>query len=318
MYVTLTETVGYVPGGTNVGIVRHADGTVTLIDSGLNDTTARKVLRAVREALGSEVVSIINTHGHADHFGANAFVHKRTSCEVWAPAIEATAIAHPILQPALLYGGAAPMDALRNTFLLAEAGPLTGEIPHGRWQHHGTPIDVIPLPGHSPNQVGFVIDGVFFCADVVFPEAAIEKYRIPYLFGLTEHLASLTTAGQVQATVVVPGHGDRIDSISSLVERNRLAIDQVLTGIRTVLTQPHSGDDVAAALFTLLDVPVTDAQSYYLLRPTVAAYLAHLERQGEVKLTVRDGAAMWSLEKVRADDDSPVRDVPFACRETVE
>ena len=97
-------------------------GTSPLIDTGLNDTTARKVLRAVRDELGSRSSPIINTHGHADHFGANAFVHKRTGCDFRAPAIEATVIGNPILQPALLYGGADPVDALRNSFLLAEAG----------------------------------------------------------------------------------------------------------------------------------------------------------------------------------------------------
>ena len=133
----ISERVGFVPGGTNVGLIRHADGKVTLIDSGLNDTTARKVLRVVRDDLRSEVVSIINTHGHADHFGANAFLYKRSRCEVWAPTIEAAVIANPILQPVLLYGGADPLDALRNKFLLAESAPVTGEIPIGIWEHPG-------------------------------------------------------------------------------------------------------------------------------------------------------------------------------------
>src|SRR5690554_1343260 len=124
MYIGLTDSVGYVPGGTNIGVIRHEANQVTLIDSGLNDSIARKALRAVREELQSEVVAIINTHGHADHFGANAFVQKRTGCEIWAPAIEAAVIENPILQPALLFGGAAPADALRTKFLLAEASTV--------------------------------------------------------------------------------------------------------------------------------------------------------------------------------------------------
>lgn len=294
MYVQLTERVGYVPGGTNIGIVRADSDDVILIDSGLNDTTARKVLRVVRDELQANVVAIINTHGHADHFGANAFVQKRTQCEVWAPAIEAAVIAHPILQPALLYGGADPMDALRNKFLLAEPSTVTGEIQPGLQTLHGCEFDVIPMPGHSPNQVGLRFDGVLFCADVLFPEVAIEKYRIPYLYGLTEHLYTIETVANESATAFVPGHGAHTSDVTNLVSLNRGAIERTIEAIVDVLSTPMSGDDLAAVLFQRLEVPITDAQSYYLLRPTISAYLAHLARQDVLQFTVEGGRALWS------------------------
>ncbi len=293
MYIGLTDSVGYVPGGTNIGVIRHEDNTLTLIDSGLNDSIARKVLRAVREELESEVVAIINTHGHADHFGANAFVQKRTGCEIWAPAIEAAVIEHPILQPALLYGGASPADALRTKFLLAEPSTVTGRLDHGVQRFRGTEVDVVALPGHSPNQVGLLVDGVFFCADVVFPEYAIEKYRIPYLYGLTEHLESLEKARAVPATHVVPGHGDVREGIDALADANLAATDRAIAALLDCLTEPATGDDVAASVFSTLDVPVGDAQAYFLLRPTISAYLAHMERTGLIKLDVVDGSALW-------------------------
>ncbi len=293
MYVSLGDRAGYVPGGTNIGVIRHDDRQVTLIDTGLNDTTARKVLRAVRDELNAEVVAVINTHGHADHFGANAFVHKRTGCVFLAPAIEATVIGNPILQPALLYGGADPADALRNRFLLAEAGPTPNVLEPGRQAWFGIEMDVIPLGGHSPNQVGIMVDGAFFCADVVFPSAAIEKYRIPYLYGLTAHLESLDCAARTEARHVIPGHGPLLEDIAESVALNRTAIDVAIAAILEVLGEPLTSDDVCARVFRLLDVPVTDAQSYYLLRPTISAYLAHLERENLVAIDVIDHEVRW-------------------------
>lgn len=293
MFVALSDWVGYVPGGTNVGIIRNDDTHVTLVDSGLNDTIARKVLRCVRDELDSEVVAILNTHGHADHFGANAFVVKRTGCEVWAPPIESSTIRHPVMQPAMLYGGADPLDALRSRFLLAEPSPLDGEVLAGSQEFMGTTMDLIPLPGHSPNQLGVLVDGVFFCADVVFPPAAIDKYRIPYLFGLTDHLASLEKAGAIAARSVVPGHGPHVEALDDLVTLNRSAIDRTLECLREILTSPRTSDEVCAALFIRLDVPVTDAQGYFLLKPTVNAYLAHLDRLGEATCEIVDRQALW-------------------------
>jgi glyoxylase-like metal-dependent hydrolase (beta-lactamase superfamily II) len=293
MYIGLTDTVGYVPGGTNIGVIRHAGNEVTLIDSGLNDSIARKVLRAVRGELDSIVVAIINTHGHADHFGANAFVQKRTGCEIWAPATEAAVIENPLLQPALLFGGASPVDALRTRFLLAEPSTVTGTLGHGEQVFQGTAIEVVPLPGHSPNQVGYLVDGIFFCADMVFPEYAIEKYRIPYLYSLTEHIDSLELARSILADKVVPGHGDIRGSIESLADLNLTVIDQTIAALLECMSEPFTGDDLAARVFRHLDVPVADPQAYYLLRPTISAYLAHMERTGLIHLEVVDGSALW-------------------------
>ncbi len=295
MYVHLGDRVGYVPGGTNIGVIRNDDSHVTLIDSGLNDTTARKALRSVREELGSEVVAILNTHGHADHFGANAFLVKRTGCQVWAPAIESATIQHPILQPAMLFGGADPMEALRNRFLLAESSPVDGVLNAGEQQFMGTEIELVALPGHSPNQIGVVVDGVFFCADVVFPRAAIEKYRIPYLFGLTSHLDSLEKARNVDASAVVPGHGPHAQALDELVALNRVAIGTTLDCILEILKEPKTSDEVCVSVFIAMDVPVTDAQGYFLLKPTINAYLAHLDRIGEATCEIENKQALWHL-----------------------
>ena len=68
----------------------------------------RKALKTVREELGGEVVAILTTHAHADHFGGNAIVVKRTGAAVYAPAFDEAVLRYPLLQPALLFAGADP------------------------------------------------------------------------------------------------------------------------------------------------------------------------------------------------------------------
>ncbi|MGB3330261.1 MAG: MBL fold metallo-hydrolase [Thermomicrobiales bacterium] len=293
MYQHLNGRSGVVVGGTNVGIVRIDDQRVILIDSGLNDTTARKVLRAVRDDLGSEVVAILNTHGHADHFGANAFTVKRTGASVWAPDLDEMTLRHPLMQAIMLYGGADPVDAIRTKFLVAEPSPVDHIVHAGVIEIEGIRIEAISLAGHSMNQLGYLVDGVFYCADVVFPQAALEKYPIPYLFGLTEHLQALDRASQVACSTVVPGHGPVETAMEEPVARNRAVIDRVLATIPDLLAEPTTTDDLAQRLFNALDVPVNDASGYYLLKPTVAAYLAHLERHGAIEHLVDHRSAYW-------------------------
>ncbi|HEV2128306.1 MAG TPA: MBL fold metallo-hydrolase [Thermomicrobiales bacterium] len=295
MYEQLTDRVGVMTGGVNIGVIRTESGTAILVDTGANEGNARKMLRHVREELSADVEAILSTHGHADHFGGHAFVVKRTEAAVYASRFEAAVLEHPELQPIFLFGGAAPPEVLRQRFVFAAPVQVDAHVDAGPLEVGGVPIEVVSLPGHSPGQVGYLVDGVFFCADVVFPQSAIDKYRIPYLFDLTGHLASLDLALQVAATAVVPGHGVVERSIGELVELNRAVADETLDVIRRSLTEPLALEPLARRLFERMDVPMTRHVSYYLLRPTIGAYLTHLESLGEIEHVMDGRMAKWRL-----------------------
>src|SRR5215211_1243930 len=106
------------------GRARADDGRCVLIDTGLHETSAKKALKAVREELHGEVVAILTTHAHADHFGGNATVVKRTGARVHAPAFDEAILRYPLLQPALLFAGADPPPTMRGNFMLADPSPV--------------------------------------------------------------------------------------------------------------------------------------------------------------------------------------------------
>lgn len=289
----LAEGVYVAPGGTNIGVVIADDGRAVLIDTGLNDTPARKVLRAVQDELKTDVRAIFTTHGHADHFGGNGWIVKRTGARVYAPDIDELTLRHPIMQTVMLYGGADPVDTIRTRFLVADDSPVDGILSAGEQVLEGVALDVISLPGHSINQMGIVVNGVFFCADVVFPEVTLQKYPIPYLFGLTDHLDALEYATTVECSWVVPGHGPTAPAIDDLVEANRDAIGRVIGSILDGLDRPRSADDVCSDVFRRMDAAVDDEQAYFLLRPTINAYLSHLQRNGDVTVETTDKQVLW-------------------------
>jgi glyoxylase-like metal-dependent hydrolase (beta-lactamase superfamily II) len=163
-------------------------------------------------------------------------------------------------------------------------GPLSVE---------GVDVDIISLAGHSPNQLGIVVDGVFFCADVVLPESVLAKYRIPYLHSVTAHLTALQTARSIPYRKAVPGHGPVVDNLEPLIESNQRVVDEVMKLIVEYTNEPLEGSAILTRLLRQFDAPVTDAGSYYLLHPTVFAFLSHLEREGVVSHQIVNGQSLW-------------------------
>lgn len=293
MLTQLSDRVYLLPGGVNIGMVRLDDSHVMLIDAGLNDTAARKALRASIDELGSEIVAIVTTHGHADHFGGNAFLVKRTGAAVYAPRIEEAMLRYPILQPALLYGGADPLDSLRTDFLLADASPVDVVYDAGRVDVVGLPVEAVSLAGHSINQMGIRVDGVLFAADVLSPEVVIEKYRVPYLFSLTDHLETLEKLRSIPADATVPGHGPWLENSTDLLELNVAVVTQTMEMTLAACMSPATVSQVSQSVLNAHGAATADATGFYLLQPTIAAYLTHLTRKGALYHSVEANQSLW-------------------------
>jgi glyoxylase-like metal-dependent hydrolase (beta-lactamase superfamily II) len=247
----------------------------------------------VRDELDGEVVAILTTHAHADHFGGHAAVVKRTGARVYAPQFDEAVLRYPLLQPIFLFAGADPPASMRGGFMLAEPSPVDVVMREPAIIVEGLEIEVVSLGGHSPNQVGFLVDGIFFCADVVLPEAVLRKYRIPYLYSVTDHLQALAVAERTPCRVAVPGHGPPVESLSALCELNRSLVLEVADLTIDFAREPTTAETILTRLLRHYRAEVEDAPSYFLLHPTVYAFLTHLERQGKMRHMVRDGQFLW-------------------------
>jgi glyoxylase-like metal-dependent hydrolase (beta-lactamase superfamily II) len=239
---------------------------------------------------------VLNTHAHADHFGGNATIVKRTGARVHAPRFDEAFLRYPLLQPASLFGGADPLDTLRGNFLLADPSPVDAIVGPGAHEIAGIRLEAVPLFGHSPGQLGYLVGDVFFCADVVLPEQVLDKYRIPYLFSLTDHLTALERARGTPHRVAVAGHGPVLGNgqLEGVIDLNAALAQRVVEAILELTATPRTVEALLEAILRRFDAPVVDAPSFYLLQPTVFAFLSHLNRSGAMTHEIQGGRSLWT------------------------
>ena len=277
----------YIQSPAKIGVVETSDGHVVLIDSG-NDKEAGRKVRQHLDLQGWTLDAIYNTHSNADHIGGNAYLAKQTGCALYAPGIEAAFTQHPILEPALLYGGY-PMKALRHKFLLAQesdAQPLTPEhLPAG--------FELIPLPGHFFNMIGLrTPDDVVFLADCLSSQATLDKYQISYVYDVAAYLDTLEHVKEMQATLFVPAHADATDNIAPLAQYNIDKVNEIAGHILDFCAAPHTFEEVLQHLFTSYDLAMTFEQ-YALVGSTVRNYLSWLLDSERLSATFTNNRLLW-------------------------
>lgn len=277
----------YIQSPAKIGVVETSDGHVVLIDSG-NDKEAGRKVRQHLNRQGWTLDAIYNTHSNADHIGGNAYLAKQTGCALYAPGIEAAFTQHPILEPALLYGGY-PMKALRHKFLLAQesdAQPLTPEhLPAG--------FELIPLPGHFFDMIGLrTPDDVVFLADCLSSQATLDKYQISYVYDVAAYLDTLERVKEMHAALFVPAHADATEDIAPLAQYNIDKVNEIAGHILDFCAAPHTFEEVLQHLFTSYDLAMTFEQ-YALVGSTVRNYLSWLLDSERLSATFTDNRLLW-------------------------
>ncbi|HKM38931.1 MAG TPA: MBL fold metallo-hydrolase [bacterium] len=276
-------------GPVNIGLYLYGDGTAAAVDTGLDDGSGRRLLTALREQ-DLSLVHIINTHSHADHCGGNAFVQQRTEAITWAAPLEAAVIENPYLEPFYLYGGD-PFAQLKTKFLMAKPSRVDkklGDINVGL-----EPLQIIPLPGHAPEQVGVLTpDRVLFCADAFFPSVTLDKYYLPYHAQLGPTLATLAKLAHFEADIFVPAHGEVTTDIGPVLTANRQRLEEISELILNLLSEPLSREQIVAWFYRQKGIPTSTSQ-YFLATATISAHLTYLAEQGHIRPKVKGGILNW-------------------------
>ena len=184
--VQVSEKCYYINCPAKIGVYVADKAHIYLVDSG-NDKDAGRKVRQILDKNGWHLTAILNTHSNADHIGGNIYLQGQTGCKAYSGGIEAAFTKHPVLEPSFLYGGY-PCKDLRHKFLMAQESSVTD------FSDESFPkeIEVIPLPGHFFDMVGFRMpDNVVFLADCISSRETLDKYAVSFIYDVEAYLKTL-------------------------------------------------------------------------------------------------------------------------------
>lgn len=264
--IKLSKNTYYIENNTNIGIYKLNDRDIILIDSGIDESVGKKILK-ITEENNFNIVAIINTHSHADHIGGNKIIQNKTNCKIYSNNIETNIINNPLLEPSYIYG-AYPFKQLRNKFLEAKSSSCEQLV-----DIEG--LEYFTLKGHSFDMVCIkTVDNVYFIGDALFNELTLNKYSISYLYNVSDFLNSLDILSNLKGTFVL-SHGQVCDDITSLINLNKNKVYEIIDKIIELCKEEISFEELLKNIFDIYNLEMNLTQRY-LIGSTIKSYLSYL------------------------------------------
>jgi cyclase len=272
IYLFSTAPDGYVPNGNSVVIVNQSD--VLVFDTFTRPSTARTVLAEIRKITDKPVRYVVNSHHHPDHWSGNeVYAQSFPNLEIIASEqsrqfMVNIANAWPSVFTNNLRKDQADLDKEVSTGKLSDGSPLTAEqrrkdedelrlerefVDEALTVHRTYPTlaysDKLTL-NHGGREFRFMsvvgdADGttvLYLPKEKILVTGDVISYPVPYFTPpLSQHAKSLRMLAQIDADVIIPGHGpawhdkDFLNLEAELFETIVSQVNQaVLKGLVTV------------------------------------------------------------------------------------
>ncbi|SHJ70395.1 Glyoxylase, beta-lactamase superfamily II [Hathewaya proteolytica DSM 3090] len=285
----------YINSPTNVGVYAFKGKQSIVVDTGINNTFARKADNILKEN-GLKPKYIFNTHHHSDHTGGNKYFRETyTGIQTYASVQCKTLIQQGFLDGAMLFGGN-PIKILSSK---ENTTTIDNTVEEGMIKIEDEKFSIHNLPGHAVGSIGISTpDKVCFVGDAIFSMEILKKYSFPFLYDIEETLNTLEYMKTIEDDFFLPSHCNKVldrQEFLSLIEFNNNNIRRYKEQILDILSTPVTKEDILQNLCIFNELELSPKQ-YYLNMFTVSAFLCYFENNNILKYSVEDGKMYFYTE----------------------
>ena len=278
----------YIDAPTNIGIYVFKNKNCLLVDTGINNSQAKKIDEIlIQNNLHPKY--IINTHSHVDHCGGNNYFKENyPGCLIYTSAKEKVFMENPELLSCML-SNSAPIKGLNRITKLVNVDFI---LDYGLNKINDEKFEVLSLKGHSHEHIGFVTpEKVCFLGDALFSAETIDKYSLPYLYSIEDSLNTLNYIKEIPCDYFIVSHSNKIiekEELSALVDYNINNINNYIKQIVDLLDGPLSKEDILQNLTILNELPTSFTQNHLNLS-SVSSFVNYLYNNDYIDCSVQDG-----------------------------
>lgn len=278
----------YIKASTNIGVYVFKNKNCLLVDTGKNNTDARRIEEVLlKNNLHPKI--IVNTHNHLDHCGGNLyFQNNYPGCLVYSSSKEKIFMENEGLNASIL-SSSVPIKGIDKS---NKPFNVDYVLDYGTNKINDEKFEVIPLPGHSIEQIGFMTpEKVCFIGDSVFSLDIIQKYSLPYYYDVQSAINSLESFTSIDGDYFVISHESEViekRELLTLVDKNLSNINKFIKQFLEILDQPQTREDILETL-TILNELKLDFNQYYLNFAGVSAFITYLYSKSLIECSTEDG-----------------------------
>ncbi|MBU5483346.1 MBL fold metallo-hydrolase [Clostridium sp. MSJ-11] len=278
----------YINAPTNIGVYIFKNKNCLLVDTGINNSQARKIDEVlIQNNLHPKY--IINTHSHVDHCGGNSYFKENyPGSLIFTSAKEKIFMENPELYPCIL-SNSIPIKGLKR---ITKKFDVDFILDYGVNKINDEKFEVLALKGHSQEHIGFITpEKVCFLGDALFSDEIIDKYSLPYLYDIEESINTLNIINDIDCDYFILAHSNEMilkDQIKDLVQHNLNNINYFIEQILDLLDGPMTKEDILQNLAILNDLSMGFTQ-YHLNYSSVSALVNNLYNQGKIDCSIEDG-----------------------------
>jgi len=263
-----------------------------IVDPGHGKKRAKQIRKIISE-VGKEV-RIIVTHYHSDHLEniPKILENNTIDIKIISSKSDKPGIEDSTYRVGLTFGY--PIENIEELLLFKAPSVKVDEtIQSSRYGE----LEIIPLPGHTPGQIGVITpDNVFYAADSIFGSKVLSSYVIPYHRNPCQALETLKYMYNFinNGFILVPGHGPimRGSMASQLIRENIESLERLLKNIQDFLrARPSEFRDILENIVS--GRSIGSPGLYMLVENSLRGALSCLYERELIKIKIINNKMVW-------------------------